>query len=200
MKTFGIVLAVIASVLLVSGCSVVTWAVGVQKNLVLRDEGVTRKRGAMMSVYQKRLDLIENLVQVVKRYAKQEELFVEVAKARAGAGQVKLPENATQEDMRKFLEAQRGAGDALSRLLLVQERYPELKSDRNFLQLQNQLQQIESQSHLARKAYIDEIAAYNVNVRTWPGSMVATFMGHTRKPEMAFDNAEQLKSSPRVSF
>ena len=201
MRIFAIIMAVIVGALLITGCSITTWAIGVQKHLVQRDEAVTKRRGAMMSVYQKRADLIDNLVETVKRYAKQEEtIFVEVAKARAGAGKVALPENATPEDLKRFMEAQRGMGDALSRLLVVQEAYPQLKSDRNFLALQGQLKEIEGQAHMVRKLYIDEIAAYNVNVRVWPNKLVAAFTGHTVKPTLVFENEPQIKQSPRVNF
>lgn len=169
--------------------------------LVRHDEMVERHATQVMNVYQKRSDLIENLVNTVKGSAGFEKDTLEsVVKARASATQVRLPENATPEQIEAFAKAQNELSGALGKLLMVSEAYPQIQTTGQFASLQKQLRDVESQATAARSLWIKEIQAYNVTVRSFPHNLVAMATGFQRKPQVQFDNPADLKRSPRVDF
>jgi LemA protein len=165
------------------------------------DEEVKAAHSQVLSVYKKRADLVPNLVSVVKNYAAHEEsVFTEVTESRAKAGQVTLPENATPEDVKKFSEAQKSFGNSLSRLLVVAENYPQLKADQGFLKLQDQLETIENQATASRNKYIRAIKEYNKVVRSFPNNLTASWFDHKIKPQVEFDDEEEIKKAPKIEF
>jgi len=164
-----------------------------------KDEGVKASERTIASCYQKRADLITNLASTVERYAGHENsTFTEVTKMRAGVGSVKLPENATPEQMKEWSEAQKVNSGALSRLLAVSENYPNLKADKIFLDLTKNLRDVEQQCALLRQRYISSVAAYNSSVRTFPSNIVANIHDIKAKEQLQFDDEAQNKRSPRV--
>lgn len=184
--------AFFATVLL-SGCGYNT----IQK----QDEEVNSAHAQVLSVYQKRFDLIPNIVQVVKGYADHEKsVFTEVAEARASVGRVTLPKDATPEQAKEFMDSQKNFGSTLSRLLMVAENYPQLKADAGFRDLQRQLEEIESQATASRNKYIRSIKTYNTTVRSFPVNLTAMVFGYKAKPQVQFENEQEIRKSPQVKF
>jgi LemA protein len=151
--------------------------------------------------YQRRAELIPNLVETVKGFAKQErEVLTQVIEARAKATQIQV--NANQltdpEALRRFQEAQQQLSGALGRLIAVSENYPELKSNQNFLSLQSQLEGTENRIAVARRDYIQAVQAYNTEVRTFPGRLWAIVWG--AKPMATFAASEEQQKPPQVKF
>ena len=153
--------------------------------------------------YQRRADLIPNLVETVKGYAAQErDVLVQVTEARARASQVKV-DASTVTDPQKFQEyqqAQNQLSGALGRLLVTVERYPELKSNANFLALQSQLEGTENRIAVARRDYIGTVREYNTELRTLPGSLWASTFYRGNKPMETFTVAEDVRRPPSVKF
>ncbi|HEY7382892.1 MAG TPA: LemA family protein [Beijerinckiaceae bacterium] len=153
--------------------------------------------------YQRRADLIPNLVETVKGFAKQEqEVLTQVIEARARASQVKV-DASTISDPQKFKEfqdAQNQLSGALGRLLVTVERYPELKSNANFLALQSQLEGTENRIAVARRDYIETVRAYNTEVRTIPGRWIAAFLYPDAKPMETFTATAGSERPPQVKF
>lgn len=198
----GLIVALaILAVVFISGCSVVTWAVGTYNGIIKLDEGVNQSWAQVQNQYQRRMDLIPNLVEVVKGYASHEsETFIEVSKARASVGQMTITPEVLKDPkvFQKFQEAQSGLTQALSRLMVVAEKYPELKANENFLQLQGQLEGTENRISVERKRYTESVQEYNVKIRVFPGSFIASFGGFTAKPQFEADQVAQ--KAPTVSF
>ncbi|MEA2989178.1 MAG: LemA protein [Alphaproteobacteria bacterium] len=183
--------------LLVSGCGV---------NTIPTYEETAKARWAeVLNQYQRRADLIPNLVETVKGYAAQERQVLEaVTNARARATQVQLqipPDILTNpEAFKRFQEAQAALTGALSRLLAVREAYPELKSNQNFLALQSQLEGTENRIAVARRDYIEAVRQYNTELRTFPGVIWASVMYRGNKPMETFTTSEDLSRPPAVRF
>lgn len=196
MKFIRLILTVLAATFALSGCGYNT--------LQKRDEAVKAAWSQLLSVYQKRADLVPNLVNVVKGYAFHEkDVLVTVTEARASVGQVKLPDDptkATEEDLKRFSDKQAEFSSALSRLLVVAENYPQLKADQGFRDLQRQLTDIEGQAAAARNRYIREVRGYNVTVRSFPTNLTAMMFGHTVKPQLAVEDEAAIKKAPEVKF
>ena len=150
--------------------------------------------------YQRRSDLIPNLVSTVKGYASHEkEVLLGITQARASAGSVKLDAtNLTKENLEVFQKAQSGLSSALSRLLMVSERYPDLKANENFLQLTAQLEGTENRIAVARKRYNDGVVSYNSALRNFPRVIFATMFGFDRKE--VFQSDAGTENAPKVSF
>ena len=151
--------------------------------------------------YQRRAELIPNLVETVKGFAKQErEVLTQVIEARAKATQVQVNVNqlTDPEAIRRFQEAQQQLSGALGRLIAVSENYPDLKSNQNFLALQSQLEGTENRIAVARRDYIQAVQAYNTEVRTFPGRLWAMVYG--AKPMATFTAAEEQQKPPQVKF
>jgi LemA protein len=155
--------------------------------------------------YKRRADLIPNLVKTVKGYASHEkETFEAVIAARASATQVSIdPSNATPEQIQKFQQAQGGLSQALGRLMVVAERYPDLKADRNFRELQAQLEGTENRITIARQRHIEAIKEFNNRVTVPPSSWTNSLIYHHEKmAQWALDEAEQkaVEKAPEVDF
>ena len=153
--------------------------------------------------YQRRADLIPNLVATVQGYAKQErDVLTSVTEARAKATQVRV--DASQltdpEKVKQFQDAQNQLTGALGRLLAVSERYPDLKSNQNFLALQSQLEGTENRIAVARRDYIDAVRAYNTELRTFPGVLWASTFFRANKPMAEFTASEGADRPPQVKF
>lgn len=188
-------------VVVVALLGVVGWAVGVNNELVRQDQAVNEKWAQVQNVYQRRADLIPNLVETVKGFAAQERTVLEeVTRARASASGIKLtPEMLNDpQALRKFQEAQSQLGGALGRLLVTVERYPELRSNQNFLALQSQLEGTENRIAVERMRYNEAVREYNTRLRIFPGSLVASFRGFKEKP--FFEAAPGSEAVPKVKF
>ena len=168
--------------------------------MVNEDENVNLQWGEVENQYQRRLDLIPNLVNVVKGYASHEKETLEgVIEARAKATQTTIdPSNMTEEQLANFQKAQDGLSGALNRLMVVVEKYPELKANENFLQLQAQLEGTENRITVARKSYNDAATIYNKLVRRFPNNMLAGIFGFSVRPQ--FKAQEGAESVPAVQF
>ena len=157
----------------------------------------------VLNQYQRRADLIPNLVETVKGYATQEEkVFTEVTEARAKATQVQLPADilTNPDAFKKFQEAQTQLSGSLGRLLAISENYPDLKSNQNFLALQSQLEGTENRISVARRDYIEAVQVYNTELKTFPGVIWASTLYKANKPMETFTIAEETKRPPQVKF
>jgi len=172
-------------------------------NIPTQEEAAKAKWSQVLNQYQRRADLIPNLVETVKGYAKQEAQVLEaVVSARARATSVQLPPDVlTNPDaFKKFQDAQSQLSGALGRLLVVTEAYPELKSNQNFLALQSQLEGTENRISVARRDYIEAVRVYNTELKTFPGVLWASTFYRDRKPMETFTVAEDVKKPPSVKF
>jgi LemA protein len=165
------------------------------------EEQAKAKWGDVQNNYQRRADLIPNLVATVQGYAKQErEVLTAVIEARAKATQIKV--DASQltdpEKLKQFQDAQNQLSGALGRLIAVSENYPDLKSNQNFLALQNQLESIENRVAVERRRFNETVRAYNTAVRTFPASLVASFRGFREKP--FFEATPGSEAAPQIKF
>src|SRR5476649_215121 len=168
-----------------------------------QDEVVKAKWSEVLNQYQRRSDLIPNLVATVKGYAKQEETVLkEVIEARAHATQMTLPADilSNPQAFHQFEQNQAAIGGALGRLLAVSEAYPDLKSNQNFLVLQSQLEGTENRIAVARKDYIDAVQVYNTTLRTIPSRWVAAIFYPDAKPRETFTITEKAQEAPHVQF
>lgn len=171
--------------------------------LQAQDEQIKASWAEVLNQYQRRADLVPNLVNVVKAFAKQErEVFIEVTEARARVGGLQAtPELINDpEAFAKFQAAQTQMGSALSRLLLVAENYPQLKSDANFRDLQAQLEGTENRITVARKRYIQAVQDYNTTVRSFPSNLTAMYFKYETKPTFSIENEAELSKPPVVDF
>ena len=176
------------------------WGVIVRNGLVQEDENVSTAWANVQTQYQRRADLIPNLVNTVKGYAKHEEqTFKEVVEARAKATQITVnPENLTPEKLKEYQAAQGELGSALGKLIAVSENYPELKANENFMELQAQLEGTENRINESRKGYNESVQSYNVKVRTFPSNLIANICGFQTKNKFEADAAAQ--NAPKVEF
>src|ERR1051326_1188293 len=170
-----------------------------------QDEAVKAAWSQVLNQYQRRADLIPNLVETVKGYAHQEQtVLTQVVEARAKATQttMSLPPDVTSnpEAFRKFEQSQAQLGGALGRLLAVSENYPDLKSNQNFLALQSQLEGTENRIAVARKDYIDRVQTYNTTLRTIPSRWIAAWFYPDAKVKETFTITEQAQQVPQVKF
>jgi LemA protein len=197
MKSALLVVGIIALVVILG----LGWAVGVGNRLVGMDQTVQESWAQVQAVYQQRADLVPNLVETVKGFAAQERTVLEeVTRARASVAGIKITPEVLNDpaQLRKFQEAQSQLGGALSRLLVTVERYPELKSNQNFLALQNQLESIENRVAVERRRFNESVRAYNTEVRSFPGSLVASFRGFRERP--FFEATPDSQAAPKVKF
>ena len=168
-----------------------------------RDEAVNAAWSQVLNQYQRRADLVPNLVNTVKGYAAQEQqVLTEVTNARANVGAIKATPELINDPVafQKFVQAQNQLQGALSRLLLVAENYPQLKSDALFRDLQSQLEGTENRIAVARRDYIEAVRAYNTELKTFPGVLWASTLYRSYKPMETFTVAEDLKRPPTVKF
>ena len=176
------------------------WAFSSYNGLIKQDERVTNAWAKVQSAYQERADLVNNLVATVKGSASHERETLEaVIKARAEATSTKIDAgNLTPENMAKFQAAQSGLSGALSKLMVVVERYPDLKANQNFLMLQKQLEGIENRVRVERNRFNNEVTTYNIKVRSFPMNMLAGMFGFDKKAKFEADEASQ--KAPKVEF
>ena len=176
------------------------WAVGIN-NQIIEKEGLTLAQWANVeSSYQRRADLVPNLVATVKAYAAHEKETLEgVIKARSEATKTTIdPTNITEEQMAKFQQAQQGLSGALSRLLVTVERYPDLKANQNFLELQSQLEGTENRINVERNRYNELTGAYNIYIAKFPTNFIANFINKKSLP--LFKSAAGSEVAPTVEF
>src|SRR5436309_6325494 len=172
-------------------------------NIPTLEEQAKAKWGDVQNNYQRRADLIPNLVATVQGYAKQEkDVLTSVVEARAKATQVKI--DASQltdpDKLKQFQDAQNQLSGALGRLLAVSERYPDLKSNQNFLALQSQLEGTENRIAVARRDYIEAVRVYNTELKTFPGVLWAATFFRGNKPMAEFTANETAQTPPQVKF
>jgi LemA protein len=168
-----------------------------------QDEGVKSAWSEVVNQYQRRSDLIPNLVATVQGYAKQErEVLLGVTNARAKVGSVQVtPEQAADpQAVQRFQQAQGELTSALSRLLVVAENYPQLKSDQNFRELQAQLEGTENRIAVARNRFIQATQQYNTTVRSFPTNLTAMIFGHKQRPQFTVENEKAIATPPKVDF
>ena len=179
MKKGYVVLIVIAAVVLI----LFFWIKGVYNSMVSMDENVSQAWAQVENVYQRRADLIPNLVATVKGYAEHESSTLEsVVEARAKATQATVdPSRLSEDEISRFMSAQDELGAAIGRLLVSVERYPDLKANQNFLELQAQLEGTENRIAVERKKYNEAARSYNVTVRKFPNNIFAGMFGFEKK-------------------
>ena len=196
MKKGLVILIAVAAVVL----GIFFWFQGNYNKMVKMDEGVQAAWSQVENVYQRRADLIPNLVATVKGYASHEQQTLEgVISARSKATQITVnPEDLTSEQMEKFQKAQGELGAALGKLLAITENYPELKANENFLSLQSQLEGTENRIAVERKKFNDAARVYNTTIRQFPKNIVAGMFGFEKKPY--FEAAEGAQEAPKVEF
>jgi LemA protein len=193
--------AVVAVVLLVIVLAVVAWGIGVNNGLVRRQVAVETAWSQVQNVYQRRADLIPNLVETVKGAANFEKsTFTEVTEARAKASQIALsPEVLNNPALfRQFQQAQGELSGALSRLLVTVENYPQLTATQNFRELQSQLEGAENRIAVERRRFNETVQGYNTAIRVFPASLVASFRGFT--PKAFFEAEPGAEKAPQVKF
>lgn len=197
MKKGLIVLIVIVVVLLL----IISRFVGTYNSLVTLEEGVNQSWAQVSNQYQRRADLIPNLVETVKGYASHErETFSAVTEARAKVGQLTVtPEVLNNpEAFSRFQQVQGEISSALSRLMAISERYPDLKANENFLALQSQLEGTENRISVARKRFNETVQSFNTRIRRFPTNMIAGMFGFEKK--LYFKAQEGAEIAPKVSF
>ncbi len=172
-------------------------------DLQRQDEGIKAAWSEVVNQYQRRADLVPNLVNTVKGYAAQEaDVLTAVTSARANVGAIKATPELVNDPaaFAKFQKAQGELTSALSRLLVVAENYPNLKSDALFRDLQSQLEGTENRITVARKRYIDSVLAYNTTVRSFPTNLTAMLFKMDVKPNFAVENEAAISAPPKVDF
>lgn len=191
-KSTLIILAIVAVV--------VVWAISGYNGLVSKEEGVNQAWANVESAYQRRSDLIPNLVNTVKGYAEHEsETLQAVTDARAKATSLNIdPATATPEQVAAYMEAQQGVGSALGRLIAVSESYPELKANENFRDLQAQLEGTENRIKVERDRYNEAVKMFNVQIRRFPTNILASIFGFEKRS--MFEAQEGAEVAPVVEF
>ena len=194
----GCLIAIVAAVAIVLACF--GWVKSTYNGFVQQQEGVEAAWAQVENVYQRRADLIPNLVATVKGYAKHEqETLDKVVSARAKATQITVdPTNLTAESLKKYQEAQGELGSALGKLLAITENYPDLKANENFLQLQAQLEGTENRITVERKTFNEVAQTYNSAIRQFPGNILAGMFGFERRPY--FEAESGAEKAPKVEF
>ncbi|TJY58989.1 LemA family protein [Sinimarinibacterium sp. CAU 1509] len=188
-------IAVACLVLLLSGCG--------YNALQQQDEQIKAAWAEVLNQYQRRADLVPNLVATVKGYAAHEEnVLTEVTNARARVGQVNVSADSFNDEsqLKQFAAAQGELSSALSRLLVVSENYPQLKADGLFRDLQAQLEGTENRITVARNRYIQAVQTYNTTVRSFPSNLTAKMFGMQIKPSFTVENEKAIAEPPKVDF
>lgn len=200
MKKGCLIGGIIGGGVLVLALLVLFWGIGVKNNINRLDQAVASQWSNVESAYQKRADLIPNLVGTVKGAANfEQETLTQVIEARSKATQTTIdPTNLTPEKIAEFQQAQDGLSSALGRLMVVVERYPELKANQNFLNLQAELSSIESEVQFERKKFNTSAQEYNTYINNTPEDIVANFTGYQDKGY--FKAAAGSENAPTVNF
>ena len=202
MKSSGLLVAlVIVGAIGIVLLGLVLWGTGMYNSLVSSDESVSSAWSQVENQYQRRADLIPNLVATVKGFAAQErEVLMGVTEARAKVSQMTVTKDVLEdpEAFARFQAAQDEFSSAISRLLVVAENYPQLKSNENFLTLQDQLEGTENRIGIERRRFNEQVQVYNTAIRRFPGSLVAMFTGF--KEKQYFKAREGAEQAPQVEF
>jgi LemA protein len=188
-------LLILLSTLLLGGCG--------YNALQQNDEQIKAAWSEVLNQYQRRADLVPNLVATVKGFASQEQqVLLGVTNARAKVGSIQATPELVNDPQafQRFVQAQGELTGALSRLLVVAENYPQLKSDKNFLELQAQLEGTENRIAVARNRYIKAVQEYNVTVRSFPSNLTAMMFGFKEKPQFTVENEKEIARPPKVDF
>jgi LemA protein len=194
MKTLRVFVLLLLAVML-SGCG--------YNAMQKQDEAVKASWSEVLNQYQRRADLVPNLVNTVKGYAQHEEkVFVEVTNARAKVGSIQVNSDTINDaqKLKQFQAAQGELGNALSRLMVVSENYPQLKADGLFQNLQAQLEGTENRVTVARNRYVQAVQQYNALIRTFPNNLTAKMFGYKIKPNFSVDNEKAISTAPKVDF
>jgi LemA protein len=189
------VLGALLAALVLAGCG--------YNDMQRQDEQITSAWSEVLNQYQRRADLIPNLVNVVKGFAAQEkDVLIGVTEARARVGSIQVtPQTLNDPDaFAKFQQAQGQLSGALSRLMVVVEKYPQLKSNENFRDLQAQLEGTENRTTVARNRYIKAVQEYNITVRSFPTNLTAMMFSMKTKPNFAVENEKEVSKAPVVDF
>jgi len=198
MKKSWIIIGVIAAVVLIA---IMSFS-GTYNKLVNGEETVNKRWADVQGAYQRRADLIPNLVSTVKGYAKfEQETLIKVVEQRANATKPTLnidPAKLDQNSLAQFQKAQDALGSSLSRLLVVVEKYPELKANQNFLQLQAQLEGTENRINVERRNFNDAVQLFNTKLRRFPTNLLAGMFGFSKKPY--FEAQAGADTAPKVEF
>jgi LemA protein len=187
-------------IIIVALIVLVLWGIGIYNKLVAQEETVNSQWANVENQYQRRADLIPNLVETIKGYAKHESAtFEAVVAARAKATQVTVdPKNLTPEKMQEFQAAQGELSTALGRLLMITENYPDLKANQNFLELQAQLEGTENRISTERTRFNEVAKAFNTAIRKVPNNLIASIGNFEKKPY--FEAEEGSEKAPKVQF
>lgn len=193
MRKISFVLLIVAGAMMLTGCQ------GYNR-MVEKQEAVTSQWGNVQNAYQRRADLIPNLVNTVKGYAEHEqETFTQVTEARARATQTVVdPANLTEEALQEYQQAQNQVSQALGRLLLIQENYPELKANQNFLALQDELAGTENRISVERNRFNEMARDYNAYIRKFPQVIYAGWFKF--EPKAYFEAQQEAQTAPQVQF
>lgn len=193
-KNKGLIITIVVIVL------VALWGILSYNGLVEKDEKVSNKWANVETQYQRRSDLIPNLVNTVKGYAKHESQTLEaVMAARSQATQVKIdPSNCTPQQLAAYQKAQGDVTTALGKLLAITENYPDLKANQNFLELQSQLEGTENRINVARKDFNDSAKEYNTSLRRFPRNIIASMFGFEKRNY--FEAEAGAEKTPKVEF
>ena len=195
LKKWLAVMAVFTSLFALSGCGYNT--------MQSQDEAANAAWSEVLNQYQRRADLIPNLVNTVKGYATHEqEVFTQVTEARSKVGSIQMSaeDAADPEKLKQYQQAQGELSSALSRLLVVSENYPQLKADQNFRDLQAQLEGTENRISLARNNYIKAVQTYNTTLRQFPQNLTAKLFGMKARANFSVENEAAVSDAPKVSF
>jgi LemA protein len=195
MKRLLIVATLLLSTLALGGCGYNT--------LQQADEQIKASWSEVLNQYQRRADLVPNLVETVKGFAQQEQqVLLGVTNARAKVGSIQATPELVNDPaaFQRFTQAQGELTSALSRLMVVAESYPQLKSDANFRDLQAQLEGTENRIAVARNRYIKAVQEYNVTVRSFPSNLTAMVFGMKEKPQFTVENEKSIAQPPKVDF
>lgn len=189
----------IVAIIVIAGIFVI-WGVSKNNSFVGMDEAVSTQWAQVQNAYQRRADLIPNLVATVKGYATHEQqTLTEVVEARAKATQITVdPNNLTPEKLQQFQQAQGELSQALGRLMMVREAYPDLKANTNFLQLQDELAGTENRISVERQKFNALTQEYNTSIRRFPANIIASIGGFERKP--LFEADQSAQQAPKVDF
>ncbi len=201
MKKGLIIALVILGVIVLFAIGIVSWGTKQYNGFVTQEEAIKGAWSQVENQYQRRYDLIPNLVETVKGFAAQEQkVLIGVTEARSKVGQMTVtPEVLNNpQAFKQFQAAQDNLSGALSRLMVVVEQYPQLKSDKNFLELQAQLEGTENRISVERKRFNEVVQEYNTGVRRFPGSIIAGMFGFQQKPY--FEAVAGAETAPKVSF
>jgi len=193
-RTYGFALLALLTLLGLPGCG--------YNSMQAKEEAVFASWGDVEASYQRRADLVPNLVEVVKGYAKHEaDTLTAVTEARAKVGSLQVSRDTVNnpQTLQKFQQAQNELGGALSRLMVVVERYPDLKANQNFLDLQNQLEGTENRINVARVRYNQAVQDFNTSIRIFPNSLTNSLLLHLSRKE-PFKADEGARQAPKVKF